>query len=326
MQYYMNMKGKMMIEIPVAGISFFASRFDEVAMARPVGRVTFVPVEDNEYDENAVAILWNGKQLGWVPKGDKQPIALQTGEGVILDYKYYHPEWKKLGIDKWNDQHIGSLKSVSIGIGKEDEYGDSIGGKYMRVSSFIKYFDHYGGGDGLIKWAFNQGSTYEEYEEALNECAENGTLMHDAIEKFFTDGTKSDLLPDGFDNFLDKYEPEFLWGEERFRDNELMITGQPDFVGYITHKGKRVLACVDWKSSSQVRPSHRTQISIYTKNVKVPAEPEVAMVVAWGADTKQGFSASVLERNEIENKYLACRYIRKVMDLMHVWVDESKFL
>jgi len=315
-----------MIEIPVAGISFFASRFDEVAKARPVGRVTFVHIEDNGHDPNAVAIMWNDMQLGWVPRGDKQPLAMQIGEGVVLDYKYYRPGWASLGIPKWNDEHIGSLKSVQIGFGEEDSYGDVIGGKYMRVSTFIKYFDHYGGGDGLIKWAFKQGKTYEEYKESLNTHADKGTAMHDAIETYFRDGTKSDALPDGFDAFLKKYEPEFVWGEERFRDNEIMVTGKPDFVGYITHKGKRVLACVDWKSSAEVRPSHRTQISIYTKNIKVPAEPEVAMVVAWGSDNKQGFSASVLERNEIENKYLACKYIRKVMDLMDVWVDESKFL
>ncbi len=84
-----------MIEIPVAGISFFASRFDEVAMARPVGRVTFVPVEDNEYDENAVAILWNGKQLGWVPKGDKQPISLKKKKSFFFKKKKLKKKKKK---------------------------------------------------------------------------------------------------------------------------------------------------------------------------------------------------------------------------------------
>lgn len=316
-----------MIEIPVRGITFFVAKSILLGKSRPVGRVTFVHVPDNEYDSNAVAIMWGEHQLGWVAKGDYQKVALDAGEGVVLDYKYYHPDWAKLGIDKWNDEHIGSLKSVTIGVGEEQEdYGDVIGGKYMRVSTFIKYFDHYGGGDALIKWAFKQGKTYEEYAEALDELADQGTAMHDAIEQYFRTGERSEHLPDGFDNFLKKYEPEFVWGEERFRDNELMVTGQPDFVGYIKHKGRRVPAVVDWKSSSKVRPSHRTQISIYTKNVSQPFAPEVAMVVAWGSDAKQGYSASVLERDEIENKYLACKLLRQVMDLMDVWVDESKFL
>ena len=315
-----------MIELPVRGISFFTAKNMRLGKSRPVGRVTFVHHPDNEHDPNAVAIMWKGEQLGWIPMGDYQKVALEAGEGVVLDYKYYHPEWADLGIDKWNTQHIGLLKSCTIGIKQEDEYSDVIGGRYMRVSSFIKYFDHYGGGDGLIKWAFDQGSNYNEYKEALDKCADEGTLMHDAIEKYFSEGTMSDDLPEGFKRFIDKYEPEFEWGEERFRDNELIVTGQPDFVGYINHKGRRVLACVDWKSSSSVRPSHKTQISIYTKNIKEPDEPEIAMVVAWGALNKQGFSTSVLEREEIENKYLACKYIRKVMDLMDVWVDESKFL
>jgi hypothetical protein len=204
--------------------------------------------------------------------------------------------------------------------------GRILGGRYIRCTTFLKYFDTNGGAEGLIRWAFSQGTTYDQYEEALNECAENGTLMHNEIEQYFKNGMRIEErkhMPEGWDNFCEKYEPEFVYGEERFYDNNLMVTGQPDFVGYITYKGKRVRAVVDWKSSKRPSLKHKIQTSIYAKNCFIDEQPiECAMVVAFGADTLQGYSIGYVDQEQIESNYLAMTHIRKAMECVGIIADE----
>ena len=307
--------------LQVAGITFALDRMPELKQSRPTGAVYFIAEPDNEYDANAVKIqLADGVQIGYVPKGAYQSLAKEIGEGVIVEYKYHD---KSKG---WNDEHTGNLKSITVGIEADDEFGDIIGARMLRCTSFLSYFDCYGGGDGLIKWAFSQGSTFDEYQEALTKVCDDGTAMHDAIEKYFGNflSLPCEVIPDGFQNFVEKYEPEVDWMEERFRDTKLLVTGQPDWVGDITYKGRRVRAVVDWKSSKKPSMKHKLQASIYACNIN-PA-PEVAMIVAFGADNKQGYSVSVLEAEQIKQNYIGCQYIRKAMDTIGVWIDESKFL
>ena len=326
-----------MREFQVAGITFALDRMPELKQSRPTGAVYFIAEPDNEYDANAVKIqLADGVQIGYVPKGAYQSLAKEIGEGVIVEYKYHD---KSKGC---NDEHTGNLKSITVGIEADDEFGDIIGARMLRCTSFLSYFDCYGGGDGLIRWAFNQGNTFDEYQKALEEVTQAGTDMHDEIEQFFSieesDTYKDEFgnlevpkvmgkfehLPEGFINFYNKFKPEVDWMEERFRDTKLLVTGQPDWVGDITYKGRRVRAVVDWKSSKQPSMKHKLQASIYACNIN-PA-PEVAVIVAFGADNKQGYSVSVLEAEQIKQNYIGCQYIRKAMDTIGVWIDESKFL
>jgi len=114
-----------------------------------------------------------------------------------------------------------------------------------------------------------------------------------------------------------------IYGEEMFYDKKLMVTGQPDFVGYINWKGRRVRAVVDWKSSKRPSLKHKIQASIYAMNASLDEQPiEVAMVVAFGASTKQGFSVAVVERDQIESNYLAMEYLSKAMECVGVKADE----
>lgn len=315
----------------VAGITFALKQKPELYMYRPTGAVTFEAEPDNPSDKNAVAIYHNGNKLGYVPadKPDLQKFCKESGVGLVSSYKYHHPDWKELSIPKWNDKHMGQLKSIEIEVDLAPEKeSDVIGGRYMRVTSFLSYLNTSGTCDNLIRWAFGKGNTFEEYKEALDETAENGTLMHEAIEKFFdADSFRSDLLPEGWDKFVQKYEPEFVYGEERFKDNQLMLTGQPDFVGYIKYKGRKVSAILDWKSSKAVQLKHRLQIAIYNKNAYVDGiNPEVSMVVAFGANNKQKYSVSVLDKDDIENYYQASKLLKEVINLTGCKVDESKYL
>tara|TARA_X000001382_G_scaffold5176_1_gene4449 strand:+ start:1153 stop:2085 length:933 start_codon:yes stop_codon:yes gene_type:complete len=310
-----------MTEFQVAGITFALDRTPKLKQSRPVGAVYFVAEPDNEYDSNAVRIqIADGTDIGYVPKGAYQDVAKEIGEGVIIEYKYHDRQ------NGWNDEHKGNLKAITVGIESEDEFGDIIGARMLRCTSFLSYFDPYGGGQGLLKWAFNQGSTFDEYEKALNQCATDGTAMHDAIEKYFGNflTLPCEVIPDGFENFVKKYEPEVDWMEERFRDNKLLVTGQPDWVGDVTYKGRRVRAVVDWKSSKKPSLKHKLQASIYACNIN--PMPEIAIICAFGGDNKQGYSVSILEHEEIKQNYIGCQYIRKAMDTIGVWIDESKFI
>jgi len=322
------------MELKLKAVTFYNGS-PEVAELRPAGVVQLIREPDNKADKDAIAVLYKGIQIGYLPKGTKTDATYAE----IIDYAYWDESLK------WNTEHMGRFQSMKMRIKQSEQVptkgGKIYGGRYLRVTAFLKYFDSYGGGDGLIKWAFKQavGESYKEYDldwerlydgyrVALDEVCNRGTAMHDAIECALM-GTDHDpsLLPAGWDTFLKKYEPEVLYMEERFRDNTLMVTGQPDFVGYVNYKRRRVLAVLDWKSSREVNDKHRLQISIYAKNVVVDGvNPEIAMVVAFGAENRQKFSASVVRYDQVIENYLACRHIRKAMDVFGVRLDESSVL
>jgi len=318
------------MQFNVAGISFKRDRNAEIAGLRPVGAVSIVPEPDNQYDPKAMRIEYKGIALGYVPKGDLQDFIAQNGihTASVANYMYIgdpdkHPP------KGWNEVHDGVLGSITLEIGSEEESGRVIGGKYLRVTQFLKYFDPYGGGDGLIRWAFEHGNTFEEYKEALEQTAIAGTEMHGAIEQELK-GESTELsrksLPEGWEAFRKKYEPEMCYGEVRFWDNNLMVTGQPDFVGYITVKGSRVLAVVDWKSSKKPSLKHKIQVAVYATNSEWEGEkPTHAMVVAFGAETKQKFSASVINAESIKSYYTGMCHVRAAMDAVGVWVNGESY-
>lgn len=315
-----------MVSFKVAGLM---SQGEEVTSLRPTGYVLFKAEPENEYDPGAVAVYYSGVRVGYVPKSggyQKQAVAAMKGKVVSCSYVHGYADGKPM----WNDDGEGELRSIRLEIEeKKEEGGKVIGGQYLRVTSFLKHFDPYGGGEGLIRWAFGQGETFDEYKQALDKCADDGTLMHDSIENYFKDegGFGREHLPEGFDNFVNKFEPEFIYGEERFYDSKLMVTGQPDFVGYVTYKGRRVLAVVDWKSSKKPSIKHKLQASIYAKNVEWEGEsPEIALIVAFGADNKQGFSASAVLADQINNNYQAMRHVRQAMKLVGVRINPDDCL
>jgi hypothetical protein len=310
--------------LKLAGVTFASDRDVRVKTLQPSGIVKFEAESDNEHDPNAVKVLYNYNDeylhIGYVPKSEEaQKVALEYGTATIVDYCYWDSDLK------FNNNNIGQFQSLTMEIADtEIDNGRIIGGRYLRVTQFLKYFDPYGSSEGLIKWAFNQGGTYEEYEEELNTCAENGTLMHDSIEKFFRgEEHNEDYLPQGWSNFLKKYEPEFLSGEERFYDNDLGVTGQPDFIGTIVHKGKRKKVLLDWKSSKRPSKKHEMQISVYSMNTKIDDdEVEGAMIVAFGSDNKQGFATKWLDPDQIKSYYQGCIYIKKAMECCNAIVKE----
>ena len=313
-----------MISFKVAGLM---SQGDEVTSLRPTGYVLLKAEPENEYDSGAVAVYYSGVRVGYVPKkGNYQEQAIKAMKAKVVACSYVHAYVDSK--PQWNDDGEGELRSIRVEIEAQEESASKvIGGRYLRVTSFLKHFDPYGGGEGLIRWAFNQGQTFDEYKDALTKCADDGTLMHDAIEQSFKGSDDKNHLPDGWDRFVEKFEPEFCYGEERFYDSKLMVTGQPDFVGYITFKGRRVLAVVDWKSSKKPSIKHKLQASIYATNVEWDGDkPEIALIVAFGADNKQGFSASAVTADQIGNNYKAMLHVKRAMELTGVRIKPEDCL
>jgi len=195
---------------------------------------------------------------------------------------------------------------------------------------------------------------YNIYKRALDRTADNGTLMHAAIEvdlngerEFFRIKSAelsdpSDLsdcslggtdwileipipewLPEGWANFKNKYEIQVLYMEERFLDNDLMVCGQPDLVCMIRKRVKSGkpenewrMMVLDWKSSKKPSIKHKIQISIYAKNCQWDGQsPDGAMVVCFGAENKQGFSTSTVKKEDIEVTYMGMKHLKKAIDL-----------
>ena len=317
------------MEIKITGIQAAGKRnFKTFSELRPTGVVRLIPEPDNEYDKYAVRVDYRDTQIGYLPAqksgetgkyigSDIQKHVVENNITTAMIKKYCYVDG-----DDFNNEHRGLLGSVTLSVDVEDmsSGGRAFGARYQRVTSFISYFDPYGGGDGLINWAFDNGNTFEEYKEALNKTAEDGAAMHDAIESCLKGEVyDKDLMPKGWDAFVKKYEPDLCYAEQRFFDNTLMVTGQPDFVGYINGE----LAVVDWKSSKKPSIKHALQVSIYAKNAQWNGEePSAAYVVAFGAENKQGFSVTRIDKEKIESNYIGMRLLRQCMDACGVWISK----
>jgi hypothetical protein len=256
----------------------------------------------------------------------------KTTKAAIIEYGYIDES------NVWNQEHRGHLQSVTIDLEvPETDSGKSIGSKYQRVTSFIRYFDGYGGGDGLIKWAFEAGHTFDEYEARLKELAQAGTRMHGAIEAslkgeaVFKDGDAvidaKTSLPEGWGGFIAKYEIDVISTETRFFDNDLRVTGQRDVVAFVKRRGTDdpfILSVLDWKSKKKAGITEQCQLSIYAKNTQFDGEyAKQAICVCFGAENKQKFSVAAYDLAKIEKTYIAMKHLRACIDATGVYI--SKF-
>ncbi len=266
-----------------------------------------------------------------MPKNAKyQELAKSVGTGKVISYKYTTD-----GGDTWNDNNEGKLGSVKVGIDCEDEdqFSPAIGQLKPRISSILSYLNPTGNVDGLIHWAFANSidGTFDGYKEALNNTAEAGTDVHKAIENYFNQPTPFPPdVPEGFYNFVKKYNPEVIKMEQRIVDAQLGITGQYDCLAWVDIKGRRVLACIDWKTSKRVSTKHKLQCSFYTKNIHkrgvVRDSDIVGMVVAFGVDNKQGYSCSIIEEADWKNNYQVICHLKAMLDLLNIKYRDSEVI
>ena len=94
--------------IKVAGISFRTKEQPELKKATPSGRVTFVPEPDNQYDSNAVKIMWNEIQSA----GDKGLSLDAVKENIDLDIKFTWMNWIDISTDQNKNMHKTNIEKL----------------------------------------------------------------------------------------------------------------------------------------------------------------------------------------------------------------------
>ena len=319
----------------VTGIDALGKKeFKTFSDLRPVGTVKFEHDAESEYDRYSIKVIYNDICVGYIPAKkendeyvgselQKHILDNNIEHGEIVKYAYHHETFG------WNELHKGVLKSITISIGghEDSETTKIIGGRYLRVTRFIKAFDWFftANENYLIKYAFANCDSYDSYKVHNQKVLDDGTDLHNRIEDYLKGNLESEV-PEGFKNWMAKYNPEVISMEQRFWDSELMVTGKYDLLAYIEYKGRKVLTCVDWKSSSKVRDSHKFQLGIYSHNISFDNEkPEMAMCVALGSDNKQGYQAAVVTKEKIESYYYSAKLLRKLIDSLNVWIPEDRY-
>ena len=309
----------------LAGISFAMEDNPELKDLDIIGCTLSLVKRPNEYDANAIAVEdVEGNHFGYMGRGKNQDMA-------ALAIKFYAEKnednriWCPCDVvdqayasyDKQGKKHFhkerfdGELGSLTVQFEIPDEVRD-----YIRVSSFVKALDDSFGADHLIRWAFNQGTTYDNYKDKLDELSVAGTDLHDSIEEYFRKEENfqpkkeigQDCLPKGFDHFVKRFKPKAvldkyhkLCFERRFYDSKLGVTGKYDALLYMNDK----LTVCDYKSASACRLSMKLQVSIYAYNLmKEFPGIEQAMVICWGnKKNKCGYSVTKLDKATIIKYY-----------------------
>lgn len=319
------------MNISVAGITFAGENDPAVKSLRPSGAVELKPEPKNPKDPFAVSVWWQGHRLGYLPADykDGKPIGSRVQNHVIdnnittawvTEYAYRDDE------HGFNREHKGVLHQVYIHINDQDkDCGSAVGGRYMRVTKFLKYFNAYGSTDGLVRYNMNKYNSWEEAQAGLAAIGAAGTAMHDAIEADLrgdiTDEQRA-LLPRGWAHFKQTFDLDPCYMEKRFFDSTLMVSGKPDFVGYVNGK----LMVLDWKSSAEPRAGHLLQVSIYAKNALWDGEaPSGAMVVAFGADNTKGYSYRTIKKDVINQNYAAMQMLRQLIDNCGFVSDKDEY-
>lgn len=68
---------------PVAGFQFYDGNRLWTAI-RPNDLLDLVAEPDNPYDKQAVKVMWNGNQLGYVPRSENTAVSQMLGRGQSL--------------------------------------------------------------------------------------------------------------------------------------------------------------------------------------------------------------------------------------------------
>lgn len=232
----------MRVDVKVSGITFKngvigkPDGWESVAALKPEGKVELVPEPTNENDKEAIAVVYDGLSVGYIPKCDFKRKLLKAinekdkVEAAVKSYAYHDAK-----TDTFNKDHVGVFQAMDLKISIGDKSKQSKaydpndnhkshyerdGKKYERVSRVLGCYDdadEYAKA-GLEKWKFTKAlegvnlksligkpikeivkALHDAYKTALEQTADDGTEMHDAIEKWIL-GDKNQSVPQGFLN------------------------------------------------------------------------------------------------------------------------------
>jgi hypothetical protein len=291
---------------------------------RPEGIVTFEHDPTNEYDPNAIKVLYGNVWIGFVKADSYAQEFLKDHpnitEGNVTGYCYAEGKGNDL---TFNNDHKGRLSSVGFEIvsGEDNIVMDEDNNylinekRYMRLSNVIKHFDPEPDSPGLDRWKIDH-EDYEAYRKDLNDRARAGTAMHHAIESYIKTGQTDILIPDGFWNFVKKHEVEFLTTETLMWNDETGIAGTGDAGASVMDGPKKARVqkkvWIDWKSSKKPTKKHGIQNSWYT----VEQGYDEAWVVAFGAETKQGYSLMKIPNEKAKRLHALVGLIKQGIELL----------
>lgn len=271
-----------MLECTLTGYSFRRTT------VKPSGIVNLLWEEDNKYDKKAIAVWYKGTHIGYLKKNsaEQEYCYEKLRQGVepratVVEYRFGYED--DSGNMVFNDSDEGHLMHVKLEI--EGHVGYQKDGKsYISITNLLKYINPEGDSDSLIQWAMTNYKSFEEYKDGLEKYADDGTELHKTIEDFLLKRGKGN---EAIANFVKKYKPEVLSTEKTVFNDELGIAGTYDALLDIAG----IKTVVDWKSSKKPRLKHKLQAAFLANEVGA----EQAMVVCFGANTKQGFSVSLID-------------------------------
>lgn len=283
-------------------------------------RVDLVHEKDNKYDPNAVAVFFEGTQLGYVPKASNKhmkPCIKDDMQGFTVvesDIQSFIVSEKiTSAVVTWlKNPTSGMSHSIELTLDKTPPYthknltveyrhynkdGEHVlcefmsleerkaKGLYMSITSFLTHIeDKYMIRENLDRLRQYQSTRTEQH--VLDAQAKYGTLMHEFIEYINTGKSKT----------ADKIKKiteglELIKAEKIVFDDDLMLAGTMD------HRAKDVV--IDWKSGSFEAPKHKYQISFYCHNEGVSE----GRIYYFGVDTKKGYKEVILYQDQIHLGY-----------------------
>ena len=69
---------------PLAGSQYYAMA-EVWHLIRPGDRLTLEREPGNRHDRNAVRVVWNGQQIGYVPRAENRAVARALDQGEMLE-------------------------------------------------------------------------------------------------------------------------------------------------------------------------------------------------------------------------------------------------
>ena len=283
-------------------------------------RVNLVHEKDNKYDPNAVAIMFEGTQLGYIPKASNKhmkPSVKDDMQGfTVVDcdvQSFVVKEQIKTAIITWIKlPENGMSHSIELTLDKTPPFtyknlqttyrhynqkGECVDcefmplverkekGLYMSITSFLTHVEEkYTIKENLDRLREYQATRTEQH--VLDAQAKYGTAIHEFIQ-FVTTG-KSDTA-DKIKKITEGLE--FVEAEKTVYDDDLMLAGTMDY------RAKTVI--IDWKSGSYESPKHKYQIAFYC-HVEDITE---GRIVYFGVKTKKGYKEVTLYQDQIHLGY-----------------------
>ena len=117
-------------------------------------------------------------------------------------------------------------------------------------------------------------------EEHMRAACDHGSFIHDWLEQYALSGKELDITIDeldGFNNWLDKYDPEIVCPELEIHSVKLGYAGTVDCPCIINNE----LCVVDYKTSRKLQNTYELQLSFYTMAIEEMLEndhPKVSVL------------------------------------------------